>query len=125
MVRGDMNFLAVVCGDVVSLLVLRDKVPLLRDEAPSLPLVCEDLASLLLVCEDVASLLLVCGDVASGESGIRSVDGRLVLVCFFVCKAGQVCVCRLVCMTDRGSPATTTHKSVPLMIAYKQVPACP
>ena len=68
-VHGDMPLL-VVCGDVdvASLLVLRDEISLLREEAPSL----------LLVCEDVTSLLLLCGDVASGESGIRTFDGRLV-----------------------------------------------
>ena len=111
MVRGGMPLLAVVCGDVISLLLLRDEVSLLRDEVPSL----------LLVYDDVTS-----GesgeDVTSGESGMRSVDGHL--VCIFVC-TGKVCVCRLECMSDRASPAPANHKSVPLMIAHKQVHACP
>ena len=100
--RGYMPLLAMVCSDVVSLLFLRGKVSLLRGE--------------------VSSLLLVCDDVASSQSGIRSVDGSL--VCFFMC-TGQVCVCRLGCMSDRASPTTTNHKSVPLIIARKQVHACP
>ena len=81
MVHGDMPLLTVVCGDVVSLLFLRDKVSLLRDKAPSL----------LLVSRYIDVTWGESGeDVISGESGIRSVDGHL--VCIFVC-TGQVCVC--------------------------------
>ena len=113
MVHGDMPLLTVVCGDVLSLLFLRDKVSLLRDKAPSL----------LLVSRYVDVTSGESGeDVISGESGIRSVGGSL--VCIFVC-TGQVCVCRLGCMSDRASPATANHKSVRLMIAHKQVHACP
>ena len=129
MVHGDMPLQTVVCGDVLSLLFLHDevsllcdKVSLLRDKAPSLLLVSRYVD----VTSGESGVAVIAGesgeDVISGESGIRSVGGSL--VCIFVC-TGQVCVCRLGCMSDRASPATANHKSVPLMIAHKQVHACP